>query len=117
MNAAAKSVCYFGYYLYVLGLTLMISPNFLLATFGLPETTEVWIRVIGVLVVAIGFYYHRSGIENNTSLFKLTVPARIFVFLCFCVFVFMKLVAPVFILFGVIDLLGAIWTFVSLRKL
>jgi hypothetical protein len=116
MTAAAKSVCYFGYYLYLVGLTLLIAPNFLLSTFRLPETNEVWIRVVGVLVVGIGFYYHRSGVDNNSSFLKLTIPTRIFVFLCFSVFVIMGLVAPVFLVFGVVDLLGAVWTYISFRN-
>jgi hypothetical protein len=116
MTASARSVFYFGIYLYLTGVTLMVAPNFLLSAFQLPETSEVWIRVVGVLVVSLGFYYHRSGAENNISFMKLTVPVRIFVFLCFSVFVAMNLVATVFIVFGVVDLLGALWTFMAFKK-
>ena len=94
----------------------MIAPNLLLSTFQLPETKEVWIRVVGVLIVCLGFYYHRSGVENNISFIKLTIPGRLFAFLCYTVFVIMKLAAPGFIFFGVIDLLGAAWTFAMLKK-
>jgi len=116
MTGSGKSVFFIGIYLYLCGLTLMIAPNFLLGLFQLPETKEVWIRVVGVLTVCLGFYYHRSGVENNTAFIKLTVPGRFFAFLCYSVFVFTKLAAPGFILFGVIDLVGATWTFVALRK-
>lgn len=57
MNAAAKSVYYFGFYLLLLGITLITYPNLLLSTFGQPETAEVWIRVVGVIVFNIGLYY------------------------------------------------------------
>lgn len=116
MTASGKSVFFIGIYLYLSGLTLMIAPNILLSTFQLPETKEVWIRVVGVLIVCLGFYYHRSGVENNTSFIKLTIPGRLFAFLCYSVLVITKLAAPGFILFGVVDLLGAAWTFAMLKR-
>lgn len=116
MTAAAKSVCYFGFYLYLTGATLMIAPNFLLSTLQLPETNEVWIRVVGVLAVAIGYYYHRAGAENIRAFFAHTIPTRIFVFLAFTTFVLADYVSPLLIGFGAIDLAGALWTWLSLKK-
>lgn len=116
MTSAAKSVCYFGYYLYLTGLTLMTVPNFLLTTLQLPETNEVWIRVVGVLVFCLGYYYHQSGKENNHTFFKNTIPTRVFVFLSFCTFALLHFVSPMLIGFGVVDLIGAIWTWTALKK-
>ena len=116
MTAAAKSVYYFGIYLYVTGLTLIFIPNIFLKTIQLPETNEVWIRVVGLLAFIIGFYYHRSGAANTTSFFKLTIPARVLVFIAFTAFVLLKYASPILIGFGVIDLLGAIWTWTALKK-
>ena len=64
MTAASKSVYYFGLYLYLTGITLIFIPNLFLSTLGLPETHEVWIRVVGVLAMVIGFYYHRSAVKK-----------------------------------------------------
>jgi hypothetical protein len=116
MTASAKSVCYFGFYLYAVGITLMAAPNFLLTTLQLPETNEVWIRVVGVLAFAIGYYYHRTGAGNIHSFFKHTIPTRIFVFLFFTLFVLLNYVSPMLILFGTADLAGAVWTWVALKK-
>jgi hypothetical protein len=116
MTAAAKSIYYFGFYLYLTGLILMVAPNFLLSTLQLPETKEVWIRVLGVVVVTIGYYYHRSGAESNTLFLKNTIATRIFVFLSFAIFVLANYVSPVLIVFGVIDLAGALWTWMALKK-
>lgn len=113
---AAKTVLYFGFYLYVTGLTLLVAPNFLLSTFQMPSTEEVWIRVVGVLVTAIGFYYHQIGSKNIEAMLPLTVAARVFVFLSFATFVLLKFVAPMLLVFGVVDLLGAGWTWMALRK-
>jgi hypothetical protein len=116
MTASAKSVCYFGFYLYVVAITLMIAPNFLLSTLQIPETNEVWIRVVGVLAFAIGYYYHRAGAGNIRSFFIHTVTIRCFVFIAFCVFVLQQYVSPMLILFGAADVAGAIWTWVALRN-
>lgn len=116
MTASAKSVCYFGFYLYIVGITLMIAPNFLLSTLQIPETNEVWIRVVGVLAFCIGYYYHRAGAGHIHSFFIITVPTRLFVFIAFCVFVLQKYVSPVLIVFGAADLVGAIWTWIALRN-
>lgn len=116
MTAAARSVYYFGFYLYVMGITLIAVPNFFLKTLQLPETNEVWIRILGVVAFGLGYYYHRMAVQNMTAFFKLTVHARIFVFLCFIAFVLLKYTSPILIGIGAIDLLGAIWTMTALKK-
>lgn len=116
MTAAARSVCYFGFYLYATGLLLITAPNFLLSTLQIPATDEVWIRVVGVLAFCIGYYYHRAGAGNIHAFCKHTIPTRIFVFLAFCTFVLLNYVSPMLILFGAIDLAGATWTWFALKQ-
>jgi len=116
MIPAARSVYYFAFYLYLVGLALILIPNFLLTIFHLPSTQEVWIRVAGVLTFNIGFYYHRNAITNNISFLKTTIPTRILVFVSFTVFALLKYVSPVIIIFGTIDLTGALWTWYALRS-
>jgi hypothetical protein len=116
MSPAAKSVCYFGFYLYVTGLTLIFIPNLFLKTLQIPETNEVWIRIVGVLAFCIGYYYHRTGVENIQAVFKHTIPTRGLVFISFSAFVVLDYAPPVLIVFGVIDLLGALWTWMALKK-
>jgi hypothetical protein len=55
MSKSAFTVKAFGIYLLVLGVGLTFAPNLLLSVFGMPATSEVWIRVVGVLVFNIGF--------------------------------------------------------------
>lgn len=116
MTAAARSIYYFAFYLYVMGITLIAVPNLFLKTLQLPETNEVWIRIVGVVALCLGYYYHRTAVQNNTAFFKLTVPTRMFVFLSFIVFVLLKYTSPILIGIGTIDLLGAIWTMTALKK-
>jgi hypothetical protein len=42
-------------YVGLLGVVLLGVPNVLLAVFSLPGTTEVWIRVVGMLALILAF--------------------------------------------------------------
>jgi hypothetical protein len=56
MSKSAQSLFVFSIYLFTLGLILLIIPNFLLSIFSVPETQEVWIRVVGMLVIILGYF-------------------------------------------------------------
>lgn len=92
MSKAAGSIVYFGVYILLTGLVLLIAPNILLTTFGLGSTNEVWIRVLGCVVAALGW-----------------------IFVSFLSLVLMGLAKPPLVLFGAVDLLGALWTWRALR--
>lgn len=116
MTAAGKSVYYFGFYLLILGATITGFPNVLLSTFQLPETNEVWIRVLGVLVFNIGLYYVFMAPTNSTLFYTLSVYTRASILVWFVVFVLIGWAQAPLILFGVADMAGALWTFVAMRK-
>jgi hypothetical protein len=116
MTAAAKSVYYFGFYLYLVGATLIFIPDIFLSTLRMPATNDVWIRVLGLIVGLIGFYYHQTGAKNISAFFPLTIPTRIMVFTTFLVFVILKMASPMMIGIGAVDLAGAVWTFMALKK-
>lgn len=116
MNRAATSIRVFGIYLILLGVALIAVPNLVLAPFGLPSTSEVWLRVVGVLVASLGYYYVEGARHDFVPFYRATVLVRPFVFLSFVAFVFLGLVKPVLILFGAVDLVGAAWTFFGLRS-
>lgn len=116
MSNAAKSVFVFGIYELILGITLLTTPNPLLVLFGFPATNEVWIRVVGSLLCFFAFYDFQGARHELTDYFRWTVYARSSVILFFTAFVLLGLASPVLILFGVIDLLGALWTAIALRS-
>jgi hypothetical protein len=116
MTKAAKSVYYFGYYLLGLGLLITVFPNFMLQTFFLPPTDEVYIRVTGVLVFNIGLYYVAGAPSNYLPLLKVSVVTRCIVLGAFVVFVLLDFAQPALIPLGIVDFLGAMWTWWELRK-
>lgn len=115
MSKSAFSVKAFGIYLLVLGLGLTVAPNVLLSVFGMPLTTEVWIRVVGVLVFNIGVYYVYAAKCEAKAFFQASVYTRALVLASFATFALLGLASPVLILFGMADFLGGIWTHLALR--
>ena len=78
MSRAAKSVFFFGIYVILFGVILVVAPNVLLKIFYVPETSEVWIRVVGMLVLFLGYFYIRAStnIEGSTKFFRWTIYTR-----------------------------------------
>jgi hypothetical protein len=116
MSAAAKSIFVFGIYLTFLGIALIVAPNFLLEMFGIPATNEVWIRVVGMLIIYLSIYYYRFAHLELKEVYWLTVYFRSSVIVFFIAFVMLQLAKPALIIFGAIDLIGAMWTLVAMRK-
>lgn len=115
MSPAAKSVFIFGIYLSVLGIVLVAVPNLLLTLFGIAETGEVWIRVVGMLVLLLSVYYVQLAQKELTDFFWISVYVRSAVIVFFTAFVLLGYTQPVLILFGAVDLLGALWTWRALK--
>ncbi len=116
MSRAARSLFVFGIYLLGLSGLLLIIPNWLIGLFGIAPTSEVWIRVVGMLVGFLGVYYLQAACHALTSFMRTSVSIRSSVMVFFAIFVLLDLAPPALLLFAVIDLAGAIWTALALRQ-
>ena len=116
MSRAAVSMLVFGIYTVVVGSALLFVPNVLLSLFAYPTTTEVWIRILGFIVVILGYYYIVAARYGLVRFFRASVYARSTLIVFFAILVLLGMSEPVLVLFGAIDLLGAIWTGVALRS-
>lgn len=113
MSKATFSARVFAVYVFVVSTVLVVAPNVLLAIFGIASTSEVWIRVAGVLAFNIGIYAwvgarHRPFLEAS-------VYTRALVCAAFGVFALLGLASPVIVLFGLVDLAGGVWTWRALK--
>jgi hypothetical protein len=115
VTRAAVSVLAFGVYMLVMGVLLLAVPNVLLSLVRYPITDELWLRVLGVVTLILGYYYTVAARDELTSFFRASVIARPLLIVFFCTFVALGIAEPVLVLFGVVDLLGAIWTALALR--
>ena len=115
MTKAARSVLVFSIYLFVLGSILVVVPNRLLSLFALPHTDEVWVRVVGMLVFILGYYYLTGARHGLTPFLRATIYGRFSVLVFFVGFIIVGSAPPILILFGVIDAAAAAWTAAALR--
>jgi hypothetical protein len=116
MSKSAKSVLVYGIYLAINGLMLLFIPNVLTSSLGIEPTNEVWIRLSGILLMAIAVYYILGAKYEIIVILKATAFIRVSIILFFTAFVLLDLVSPNIIIISVIDFLGGFWTFVMLKK-
>ncbi len=116
MSYPAKTILAFGLYFLGLGTILVLVPNMLLALIQLPTTSEVWIRVVGMLVLFLGIHCVVAARSELRPFIVWSVPIRMSVIVFFGAFVLFGLVPPMLLLFGAIDLATAVWTWSALRS-
>jgi hypothetical protein len=111
----ARSITVFGIYLALSGIAFIFIPNVILPLFGFAATTEVWIHVVGLLALILGFYFLFSVRHADHQFFRATVYARLMFFMGLVLFAILGWGSPMLVAFGLIDLAGAAWTWVALR--
>lgn len=116
MHPASLSIKVFGVYVLASGLGLLFAPNMVLALLGVPPTTEIWVRVLGVLAIVLAYYYWACGVAGAVAFFEATVKGRV-LFAILCAVLIAAFNAPVqLLIFGAMDVAGAAWTWQALRK-
>lgn len=103
-------------YILALGLGLVLVPNMVLSLLRMPPTSEVWIRVLGVVIINIGVFFWVAARTEAVALYRASVYVRPLALLWFGAFVALGLVSPVLLVFGVIEALGALWTWLTMKS-
>ena len=116
MNKAAKSILFFGSYILVTGLVLLMIPELLLRLLMINDTADIWIRLLGLALSALGYYYVKAARDGNIDFFKGTIPVRIAQFAV--VVVLVVLYDGPYILIGIsaIEALSGIVTYYYIHK-
>ncbi len=98
------------------GLQLLFIPNTMLGMFGFPPTHEIWIRVLGMLVVILPIYYVAMARYGNKQVVGATVTGRVIFCAGLVAFVLLNMAKPALILFAVAETALAAWTWWELRN-
>ena len=107
----ATSLKVYGVYVFAfLGLPFLLVPGLILPLVGIPAPTEVWIRVLAMTILFLGFYYYEVGQNQVTIFYKWSVYVRLLVPVFFISFVLLGWAPPVLIAFCIPDVLFALWT-------
>lgn len=114
MSPAARTVHLFGLYLVGVGLVVTLLPDVLFDLLGVPTTDEPWIRLVGVVVLALSVYYLVAARHELDAIIRATVPGRVLVGISIIVLVALwgYWTAAVF---GLVDIAAALWTRAALR--
>jgi hypothetical protein len=115
MSKSAFSLRVFSFYIFIVGVVLIADPNWLLSLFGVPETHEVWIRIVGMLMLIIGFIDFMASGNEMRLLFLWSVYARLAVTIFLVSFVVLAYAPPIILMFAAIEVAGASWTGFCLR--
>jgi hypothetical protein len=116
MSKSAKSVLFFGIYLSVIGIILLVVPNMLITPFGIEEAHEVWIRLSGILLMALSVYYILGAKHEIVVVMKATAFIRMTIIIFFTAFAYFELVSSTILIFAAVDYLGGFWTLIMLIK-
>ena len=116
MSNAAKSIFVHGIYLVALGVVLLIIPNVPLTIAGLSETHEVWIRVVGMMSLVLGYYFIQSARKELTDFFRSTILTRTSAIVFFALFVILGFAPINLLLLIAVDPIFILWTVFALRS-
>ncbi|WEF34090.1 hypothetical protein [Pseudoduganella chitinolytica] len=113
MSRAAFSARVFAVYVVAVGAVLLLVPNLLLRLFGIAPTAEIWIRVAGLIAFNLGIYVWVAA--HYRPFLQASIYTRSLVFVVLTGFALSGMADPMLALFGVVDLAGAVWTWLALR--
>lgn len=116
MSSSGKSLFYFGIYVVIAGILFLCCSNSLLDILHLPTIAPGWAGVIGLLALVIGIYDIILGKANNYQFITASVYVRLIFTLGIFMLVFTGRLPWTIILFGSVDALGALWTFLALKS-
>src|SRR5437870_6834706 len=109
MSRAGISILIFGVYIVLNAITLMAAPNVMLGTLHQPPTQEPWLRVFGAVIFVLGLYYIQAARQEVVAFFRWTTWGRPLLLALFIVFAVIRMIPRIMLMYGVIDVGGAIW--------
>ncbi len=101
-----------------MGIFLLAYPDPMIYFLKLESSNDIVIRILGMLLVFYGYFYVRSSrdAKKYRNFYMWTVHTRSAAIVFLGSFVLLKLASPIIIAFGAVELLGALWTFLELKR-
>ena len=103
-------------YVIITGLQLIFVPNMLLNMFGFDATSDIWIKVLGIVILPLSAVYYAISKQGNEESVRATIISRGFVGVGFIHLALSGQAKLNLILFAGIDIATAVWTWVELKK-
>jgi hypothetical protein len=116
VSPAALSIAVYSIYLFGQGAALLLVPNTILPILGLPQATDFWIRIVGLISIFFGAYYVLAARMEWRPFFELTIVTRALVVAAFMIFAVTSIAPGSIVLLAPADVVFTIWTWVALRR-
>ncbi len=100
MEATSLSIFVWGFFFLGMGASLLLVPGFLLPLFGFEKPKDIWVRVLGMVVLILGCYYIDMALHDVSRFFWLTVFGRYAIVLGYITMVALKMAKPALLMFG-----------------
>ena len=116
MSKSAFTLKAFSLYVLAAGAAFALVPATILELAGLAPTADVWPRIVGLMALVIGVYYQVAAHTGARAVIGASILTRGAFSLAIGALVGLRLAPLPMLLFGVIDLAGALWTYVALQS-
>jgi hypothetical protein len=114
MTDPVLSLRVWSYYLLGVGAGLLLIPNQVFDILGIANTSEVWVRFVGLVAIALGVVYFAGAQDNDLGVVRSSVPARAIAVIAF-VALWITGGPWQLLIFAVADLTGLLWSWSALR--
>lgn len=115
MSRAAQTLMIYAIGFGAAGVGLLLIPNLILPLFGFPQTEEVWIRLIGLLMISLAGCGYVAAQEDVEPLIRYSVVERYFAGGVMIAVWGLGLVGAGILVFAAVDIIGAFATMLALR--
>jgi hypothetical protein len=85
---------------------------------GIGASASAAVRILGMVLIFYGYYYIRAGLagEKMREFFWWTVHTRFSAIIVLSIIALLNLAPYIIIAFGAVELCGAIWTLIELKR-
>ena len=117
MSKASKSMLGCGIYLVIIGILVLIFPEFVLMGIGVFSPPDIMSRMSGMIFLIFSYIYIRTGLkdEGMEFFYLITAQERCTIPIFLTIFYLLGYGNWVLVLFGFIDLGFGLWTLFALR--
>lgn len=115
-RATNISLYVFAAYVSIMSLVLLLLPQQILPLLGLPVDGEVWIRLLGFVLLCSSFYYAGAAYTRFIPFAWWTVYTRAAAPIVVLILILLKLAPTEMAAYGIVDGFGGLWTYLALKK-
>ena len=116
MSKTARTIMVYGFYAIGAGLGFLFMPNTMLGLFGFEPVSDHWIKIVAILTLGIAYYYITSARAEDKHFFDISWKGRIWFFTASSLLAVFGVAPWNIVLIGVVDLVTAIWTAITLKN-